>query len=322
VTLQVLCSAPYIIPVIDRFRPIFEGQGIELIIPHVIERLSEDQLMQYAGDVDGVICGDDQFTSDVLEAYSPRLTVISKWGTGIDSIDQMVASKLGIGVFNTPGAFTDPVADSVLCYILAFARQLPWIDRAMKSGLWEKIPGRALNECVLGVVGVGNIGKAVLRRGQSFGMHLLGNDIVTIDPEFIHDVGVEMMALPELLARSDFVSLNCDLNPTSYHLIDARAFAHMRPGTVLINTSRGAIVDEAALIDALQNGQLAGAALDVFENEPLQNDSSLLSMDNVLLAPHNANSSPKAWETVHQNTIRNLFNGLGLELPEGVMETL
>jgi D-3-phosphoglycerate dehydrogenase len=209
-----------------------------------------------------------------------------------------------------------------LCYILAFARRLPWIDRAMKSGFWEKIPGRALNECILGVVGVGNVGKAVLRRGHSFGLRLLGNDIVTIDPEFIHDVGVEMVALPELLARSDFVSLNCDLNPTSYHLIDAQAFAQMRSDTVLINTSRGTVVDEAALIDALQNGQLAGAALDVFENEPLQSDSPLLSMDNVLLAPHNANSSPKAWESVHRNTIRNLFNGLGLELPEGMMETL
>lgn len=321
-TLQVLFSAPYMIPVVDRFRPIFEVKGIELVIPDVIESLSEDQLMHYAGDIDGVICGDDQFTSDVLEAYSPRLNVISKWGTGIDSIDRTVASKLGIRVFNTPGAFTDPVADTVLCYLLAFARQLPWIDRAMKSGFWEKIPGRALNECVLGVVGVGNIGKAVLRRGQSFGMRLLGNDIVTIDPEFIHAVGVEMMALHELLARSDFVSLNCDLNQTSYHLINRQAFVQMRPGAVLINTSRGAVVEEDALIDALHNGQLAGAALDVFEIEPLQNDHPLLSMDNVLLAPHNANSSPKAWEFVHWNTIRNLFSGLGLEPPEGVIETL
>lgn len=320
-TLRVLLSAPYIIPVLDRFRPLFDDAGIELVVPQVIERLSEEELMAFAGDIDGVICGDDLFSARVLEAATPRLKVISKWGTGIDSIDSEAATRLGVQIFNTPGAFTDPVADSVMSYILAFARNLPWTDRAMKAGRWQKIPGRALGECTIGVVGVGKIGKAVLRRGRAFGMRLIGNDIVTINPAFIQEVGVEIMSLSQLLAQADFISLNCDLNPTSFRLIDRQALAQMKPGSVLINTARGRVVDEQALIDALGEGKVAGAALDVFEDEPLPLDSPLRSMDNVLLAPHNANSSPRAWEHVHWNTLRNLFAGLGLDWPEKAEET-
>ena len=129
-----------------------------------------------------------------------------------------------------------------------------------------------------------------------------------------------MVPLEDLLARSDFISLHCDLNPTSLHLIDRRALAHVRPSAVLINTARGPVIDEPVLVEALQRGQLAGAALDVFEVEPLPEDSPLRTMDNVLLAPHNANASPTAWEHVHWNTIRNLLDGLGI--PAGGLEEL
>ena len=128
--------------------------------------------------------------------------------------------------------------------------------------------------------------------------------------------GVEMVELEELLMRSDFVSLNCDLNPTSHHLMNSETFSLMKPTAILINVARGPIVEEIALVEALQTGQIAGAALDVFEVEPLPFDSSLLDMEQVMLAPHNANSSPAAWERVHQNTIRNLFIGLGITPPE------
>jgi len=308
----ILFSAPYMIPVLPRFRPLLESLGFQLIVPEVHERLDEEEILSYAGQFDGTICGDDQYTPRVLEACNPRLKVISKWGTGIDSIDQKTAEKLRIQVCNTPNAFTLPVADTVLGYMLTFARHFPWMDRAVKSGRWEKIPGRSLSECTLGVVGVGKIGKAVLRRARAFGMKLLGNDIIPIDPIFTSKNGVELTSLEELLARSDFVSLNCDLNPTSYHLMNATTLSLIKPSAFLINTSRGQVVDELALISALQAGMLAGAALDVFESEPLTINSPLTKMDNVLLAPHNANSSPKAWERVHQNTINNLLVGLGI----------
>jgi D-3-phosphoglycerate dehydrogenase len=312
-TLTVLVSAPYIVPIIDRFRPAFERNGVKLIVVPAKERLEEEEIMAYAGQFDGAVCGDDRYSAGVLQACAPRLKVISKWGTGIDSIDQEAASRLGIQVCRTPNAFSMPVADTVLGYMLAFARRQPWMDRAMKSGRWEKIPGRSLSECSLGVVGVGNCGKAVIRRARAFGMQLLGNDIIEIAPDFILEHGVQMTSLEDLLARSDFVSLNCDLNPTSFHLINRRTLNFMKPGAILINAARGPILDEPALIEALQNGTIAGAALDVFEMEPLPPDSPLLEMDNVMLAPHNANTSPAAWERVHRNTIRSVLIGLGLD---------
>ena len=311
--MRILLSAPYMIPVFDRFRSIFDHAGIEIEIARVAERLSEEELLFYAGEVDGAICGDDRFSESVLEAFAPRLKVISKWGTGIDSIDQAAAERLGIQVLNTPDAFTDAVADSVMAYILAFARQVPWMDDRMKAGGWEKIPSIALHECVLGVIGVGRIGKSVLKRAYGFGMDLLGNDIIEIDADFLKTYQVEMRSLEDLLRRSDFVSVNCDLNPTSRHLINQETLVKMRPNAVLINTARGPIIEERALVASLQSGEIAGAGLDVFEDEPLPQDSPLRSMENVLLGSHNANSSPSAWERVHRNTIRNLFDGLGLE---------
>jgi D-3-phosphoglycerate dehydrogenase len=309
----VLLSAPYMIPFKDRFIPFLEKHGLEVIVPEVHERLSEEELLEYAGKIDGVICGDDRFTSNVIDAYLPRLKVISKWGTGIDSIDKKYANSVGVLVGNTPNAFTLPVSDSVIGYILAFARRLPWMDSQMKSGEWDKIPGRSLSECTLGVIGVGNVGKAVIRRAKAFGMTLLGNDIREIEPDFVLEEGLKMVSLEDLLENSDFISINCDLNPTSYHLINKSTLEHVKNDAVMINTARGPIINEKDLIKALQTGQIAGVALDVFEVEPLPMDSPLKQMNNVMLAPHNSNSSPQAWERVHWNTIKNLLVGLGID---------
>lgn len=306
---RVLISAPYILPVLDEYRSVLEENGIEVVVAPVEERLSEAELLPLVQDVDGAICGDDEFTEHVLQA-APRLKVISKWGTGIDSINVQAAERLGIRVCSTPGAFTDPVADTVMGYILTFARQFPWMDCDIREGRWEKRPLVSLQETVLGVVGVGNIGKAVVRRAVAFGMRVLGNDIVEIPASFVAATGLEVVSLDELLVRADFVSLNCTLNPTSYHLIGQRELALMKSTACLINTSRGPVVDEPALAEVLRERRIAGAALDVFEEEPLPSDSPLRTLNNCLLAPHNANSSPSAWRRVHENTIRNLLDGL------------
>jgi D-3-phosphoglycerate dehydrogenase len=310
----VLLTAPYMLPFVDRFKPVFDSYDIELIIPNVEERMEEEDILKYAGQFDGTVCGDDRYSVRVIEACLPRLKVISKWGTGVDSIDAEACSRFGVKLGRTLNAFTTPVADTVLGYMLAFARRGPWMDREMKSGKWQKIPGKALSECVLGVIGVGNIGKAITRRAKAFGMKVLGTDIIDIDHVFISESGIEMTNLDTLLADSDFVSVNCDLNPTSHHLINADTLSKMKSTAVLINTARGPIVDEKALVAALSSGQVGGAALDVFEYEPLPLDSPLLKMDNVMLAPHNSNSSPTAWERIHWSTIKNLVEGLGMQV--------
>lgn len=306
---RVLVSAPYFIPVIEEYRERLSAEGVELIAANVDERLSEEELLEVIGDIDGIICGDDQITKGVMDA-APRLKVISKWGTGIDSIDSEEAKRRGIPVYRTRNAFSEPVADTVLGYILTFARRLPWMDRDIRQGNWEKPRLVSLQECVLGVVGVGDCGKAVVRRAISFGMRVLGNDIRELPDDFLAETGLEVVSLEDLLSKADFISLNPDLNATSYHLIAKNQLDTMKPSAYLINTSRGPVVDEAALIRALQERRIAGAALDVFEEEPLPAESPLRTMDNCLMAPHNANSSVKAWERVHENTVRNLLEGL------------
>src|SRR5207253_2385746 len=153
-------------------------------------------------------------------------------------------------------------------------------------------------------------GKAVARRAVAFGMAILGNDPKPMAPEFLTETGIKMVSKDELLGKSDFVSVNCDLNASTIHLMSDKQFSAMRPTAVVINTARGAIVDEPALVRALKAKRIAGAALDVFETEPLSGDSPLLRMENVLLSPHNTNSSPAAWDYVHENSIRNLLAGL------------
>jgi len=306
---RVLVSAPYFLPVMEEWRPRLAAQGVELVAAKVNERLSEAELLGIVSDMDGIICGDDRITRRVLEA-APRLKAISKWGTGIDSIDAVEAERRGIKVCRTPNAFSEPVADTVLGYILTFARKLPWMDRDIRRGNWEKRPLVSLRECVLGVVGVGDCGKAVVRRAMAFGMQLLGNDIIDMPESFLAETGIEMTSLEDLLSRADFVSLNPDLNPTSHHLIGRRQLEMMKPGAYLVNASRGSVIDEPALIDALQHKRIAGAGLDVFEEEPLPLNSPLRKLDSCLLAPHNANSSPRAWSRVNETTVRNLLEAL------------
>ncbi|MCB2226150.1 MAG: phosphoglycerate dehydrogenase [Desulfarculaceae bacterium] len=306
---RVLVSAPYMQPVLDEFEPRFNAEGLELVRCSVEERLEEADLLPLVGDIHGIICGDDRITPKVIDA-APRLKAIVKWGTGIDSIAAEHAAARGIAVRRTTNAFSEPVGDTVLGYMLVFARNLVAMDREMKAGRWQKIDGRTLNECTLGIIGVGDCGKAVARRARALGMRILGNDIKQIDAGFLAEQQVEMTSKEQLLAEADFVTLHTDLNPTSHHLMNDEAFGRMKPTAVLINASRGPVVEEAALVRALESGRIAGAAMDVFEDEPLPQGSPLRGMDNVLLAPHNANSSPKYWQAVHENSFRMLLESL------------
>ena len=308
-TWKVLITAPYILPVLNNFSDFFRKNNIEAIPADVDERMEEKDLLPLIGDIDGVICGDDRFTDKVMDA-APKLKVLAKWGTGIDSLNKKGADSRGIKICRTPNAFSEPVADSTLGYILNFARRLPWMDTQMKDGIWDKIPGRALNESTIGVIGVGDCGSAVLRRASGFGAELLGTDIRDINIDYAKELGVNMVSLENLLQRSDFVTLHCDLNLTSNHLIGPKALKIMKNSAILLNLSRGPVVDEKALIESLQAGEIAGAALDVFEQEPLPADSPLIHMENVMLAPHNCNSSPGAWEAVHWSTINQLLAAL------------
>jgi D-3-phosphoglycerate dehydrogenase len=159
---KVMVSAPYLQPLVKNYQAIFAQHNIEIIAPKVNERMSEEELLGQIQDIDGIICGDDRITAKVI-AQAKNLKVISKWGTGIDSIDRQAAAQKGIPVKNTPGAFTEPVADQVFNFMLNLARNTIELNEAMKNGVWKKKVGLALHECVLGIVGFGDIGHAVLK---------------------------------------------------------------------------------------------------------------------------------------------------------------
>ena len=310
----IIFSAPYMMTSVDRFRKVLEGHyGLEMIVPDVKQKLLEDDIIKYAGQFDGTICGDDVYSARVIEACSPRLKVVSKWGTGIDAIDKEACKKFGVMIGNTLNAFTIPVSETAIGYMLSFARSLPFMDRTMHDGHWDKPAITTLSETTVGIIGAGNIGQAVARRIRPFGARILMNDIVPIKPDFLIENHIEQVPLQQLLNESDFVTCHTDLNPTSFHLINAETLAMMKPTAILINTSRGPVVDEKALAEALAAGRIAGAAMDVFETEPLPMDSPLRAMPNVLIAPHNSNFSPLACERVHWNTIKNLL--IGLDIP-------
>jgi D-3-phosphoglycerate dehydrogenase len=316
---KVLITAPYAMNRLDWYRQRLQAAGCEAVVAPVRERLEEEQLLELVAEADGLICGDDRVTDRVL-ASAPRLKVISKWGTGIDSIDAQACRRRGVALRNTPNAFSEPVADTVLGYLLLFARNLAAMDRDLRAGLWRKPQSHALREWTLGVVGVGNCGRAVVRRAAAFGMRVLGCDPVPPPEDFQRATQVDMTELEPLLRRADAVSLNVDLNPTSFHLMNDRTLGLMKAGAVLINTARGPVVEEAALVRALERGALRGAALDVFEDEPLPAGSRLRAFPEVLLAPHNANSSPAAAERVHESTIANLVEELHARLPAAARE--
>jgi D-3-phosphoglycerate dehydrogenase len=308
----VLVTAPRAVQALARYQEELGAAGCDVTSWPTVERLEEHELLPLVGDVDALICGDDRVTSRVLDA-APRLRVIAKWGTGIDSIDVAGARRRGVLVCNSPGAFSEPVADTVLGYILLFARQLDRMNEDMRTGSWQRRPLRALNECTLGIVGLGASGRAVASRAASFGMRIVANCLQTPTPDEQRRLGLTMVALEMLLAESDFVTLHADLRPENRHFIDEERFKQMKAGAVLINTARGQLVDETALTTALVEGRIAGAALDVFEEEPLRAESPLRRLPNVYLAPHNANASLAAAERVHANTIRNVLQGLGTD---------
>jgi len=308
---KLLISAPYMIAERERVEPLVTRPGLEVTWATVRERLEEADLLPIIGQYDAIICGDDRFTPRVLDA-AKKLRAIVKWGTGIDSIDKPYATKRGIKVLNTPGAFTNPVADTTLGYILHFARGVSVNDQVLRTGGWNKPQGFALSERTIGIIGFGTIGRAVAKRLHACDATVLATDIVEIPETVVRELGVTMLARDELLERSDFVTLHCDLNSTSHHVLNRDAFARMKRKPYVVNTARGPLIDEKALIEALNKGIIAGAGLDVFEDEPLPPEHVMRRMPNTILACHNSNSSPTHWWRIHERSARLVAEELGL----------
>ncbi len=306
---KVLVSATYLQDDIKDYLGIFKKHNISIDQPKVIEKLTEQELLKIIHFYDGIVCGDDEITKSVID-QAKNLKVIVKWGTGIDSIDSAYAKSKGIPVYRTTNAFTEPVADQALAFVLALVRNIFQSQKLMWDKKWKKVQGSTLSEKTLGIIGFGNIGQAIARRAQAFGAHILANDIKMIPSAVVKKHSTKMVPLTTLLKQSDIICVSCDLNPTSYHLLTKKQFKIMKPSTMVVNIARGPIIQETALLWALKNKKIAGAGLDVFEKEPLKSTHQLRKINNVILSAHNANSSPKYWHKVHQNSISMLLKGL------------
>jgi len=238
----------------------------------------------------------------------PACRVVGRYGVGLDTIDLVTAAELGIAVVNVPDYCTDEVADHALGLILALTRGIVPLDRGVQAGTWDfRLAGRVRRASSqrLGVIGLGRIGSALARRALA-----LGYDVVGTDPRGPRDSGVPTVPLEELLASSDVVSIHAPLDSTTRHLIDARTLALMRPTAIVVNTSRGGLVDHDALVDALRAGTLAGAALDVLEREPIPGDDPLIGMPNVVLSPHAAFYSEESLVEMKQKVSRRVLDAL------------
>lgn len=306
---HVLVSTPLIHDSINEFDDLLEAHGITYDIPEIDQHLDEEDLLPIIDQYDGVIAGDDEFTREVLEEAG-KLNVVSKWGVGTDSIDKEAAADLGITVYNTPGAFTDEVADVVFGYAVMLTRQLHHIDRAVREGEWICPRGTSLADKTFGVIGVGDIGSTVARRAAGFDMDVLGHDVEPIPKELKREVNIEPVGCKELLSRADVVSLNCNLNEATRGMIGAEELDLIGDDGYLINAARGELVDQDALVTALENGCIAGAALDVFEEEPLPADSPLTEIDDAILGTHNAQNTHEAIAAVNDRAVNNLIEGL------------
>jgi D-3-phosphoglycerate dehydrogenase len=263
---------------------------------------SPDQLTADLTDADAIVVRSATKVTAALINAAPRLRVIARAGTGVDNVDVPAASARGIVVMNAPGANSVSVAELAMGLILSMARHVPAADAAMKQGKWEKkkFLGEEVREKTLGLAGLGRIGQEVVRRAAAFGMRVVAHDPF-ISEQVAADLGVELVSLDDLFARSDYVSLHMPSNEKTRHIVNAERLVRAKKGMRLINTARGDLIDEKALADAIESGQVAGAALDVFQTEPTT-DHRLQKLSQVVATPHIAASTREGQELVGVET--------------------
>jgi D-3-phosphoglycerate dehydrogenase / 2-oxoglutarate reductase len=248
-------------------------------------------------------------TRDVL-AKAPKLRVIGRAGVGVDNVDLSAATDAGVLVMNTPGGNAVSVAEHTLALMLSLARAVPQASASTKTGKWEKkkFLGNELRGKTLGIVGLGSVGREVVKRAKPFEMRILGHDPY-VSSQSARDLGVELMPLNQLYAESDYITLHVSLTPETDHMLNAEAFAAMRPGVRIVNCARGELIDANALQSAIENGQVAGAALDVFEKEP-PGESPLLRLEPIVATPHIGGSTEEAQEIVGVRIVEQLIEYL------------
>lgn len=273
-----------------------EANGFEVIGYEGTKAITSEQLKEMIRDAYGVIAGVERYEREVLQV-AENLKVIARFGVGTDNIDLTTCSERGITVART--ANNDTVAEITLALMLAALKRFAWYDQEVRGGGWGRTTCRELRGKTVGLIGFGRIAQSLAKL-----LSVFGTETIAYDPFFQHDaaktLGVSQVSMDELLARSEVISLHLSYSKETFHLLDADAFEKMRDGVYIINTSRGAIIDEKAMIQALQSGKVAGAGLDVYEQEPIDSGNPLLQMRQVVLSPHVGGASVENWKRTSQ----------------------
>ncbi len=273
---------------------ILEQAGFEVRdIPSGMGHFDEDTLLGHLEGCVAVMAGSEPYSRRIIESC-PQLRVIARSGVGYDAVDLAACNEASIVVTTTPGVNHHSVAEHTFALLLGVARGFPDLDRQVREDRWKRVRFPRVMGATLGIVGLGSIGRAVATRAVGLGMKVIATEPYP-DKAFVEKWGIELLKFPDLLKRSDFVSLHLPMSADNRQLMNADTFGMMKVGSVFINTARGQLVDEAALAEALRSGHLRGAGLDVFDVEPLPMDSPLLEFPNILFAPHTAGLDEPSW---------------------------
>ena len=306
--MKVLITCPPMLGRIEEFEPLFAEKGIEIHCPKVLQTLTVAQLKDLLPHFDGWIIGDDPANGEVFVAGKEgRFKAAVKWGVGVDNVDFAAAKALNIPIANTPGMFGAEVADVAMGYVVGLARQTFAIDRSVRQGDWIKPAGISLAEKTVALVGFGDIGRNTAKRLLAADMR-----VIAYDPHFETSAGlvVETASWPQQLNNADFIVLTCALTESNHHMLNRTTFAATKVGVRVVNVARGSLIEESALVEALASGQVHSAALDVFEAEPLPNNSSLRQFEQCIFGTHNASNTVDAVRRASYRSIELLFNFL------------
>lgn len=310
--MKVLVTCPPMLGMIEDFRPLFAASGVELTAPHVVQTMSVAELKELVPQHDGWIIGDDPANREVFAAgKAGRLKAAVKWGIGVDNVDFAACKDLGIPITNTPNMFGPEVADIAMGYVVALARETFEIDRAVRKGSWPKPRGISLAGKTVALIGFGDIGRNTAKRLLAADMNVIAYDPTV--PQSPQGPEVEFAQWPQRLAEADYIVATCALTPSSYHMINAESLAMAKPGVRVVNVARGPVIDEPALVAALQSGLVYSAALDVFETEPLPIDSPLHQHPHCIFGSHNASNTADAVLRTSKIAIGKLFGFLGVQ---------
>ncbi|WP_258405799.1 phosphoglycerate dehydrogenase [Shewanella mangrovisoli] len=310
---KVLVTCPPMLGMFEEFVEPAKSLGIELVAAKTTQVLSEQELMELLPAYDGWIIGDDPATKQVFEAgVKGQLKAAVKWGIGVDNVDFAACKELDIPIINTPNMFGGEVADVGMALLLGLARQTYFIDREIRNNFcWPKPAGMSISGKKVGVVGFGDIGESLIKRLGGFDV-----DVTVYDPGVEGNKGYEYvtrMDFPKGVEQLDFLVFTCSLNKHNYHMLNANVLSKLKQGVMVVNVARGPLIDEAALIDALQRGHVAAAGLDVFEVEPLPTQSPLRDMPQCIFGSHNGSNTKEGVRRATHKAIAHIADFLNVK---------